>query len=506
MKTLFDPVFVIKTISCPKENDDMQVTNINPANYLGNVKLVFLFLALIFLVCPLSMAQWQGFQAPSRYHTDRTSYILTKDINNDTYPDIITVDVFTTNANSFGISLNDGTGHFQPETLIPIRAGYTVWDFADLNNDGLTDILTSYYWDNGIRVYNGSALLSFTEGPLMPTATHGGMSTIYDVDGDGKPDLVSISQGSGNPTRLHIFKGNGDGTFLPKVTYESPYTTARNLTITDINQDGLPDIVLAASYNKIPVFIQNQDHSFTSKEISVEHGEGVDNAVGDINNDDIPDIVYGSGDFVTAGKTDTIRVILGKGQGLFKPPYTTPGLSSITNPLYVRLADLNKDNYLDIITFDYLTNNLYYFLGNGDSTFAPPVKITTNDTIKNFEVNDLNQDGYPDIVTVNKDSVVSILLNKGESTNVETDPFSSMVSIYPNPFNESLTIELSLPATAFIKVDIVDMSGRKVDELANEKMTNETRLLHWNANTPTGIYFLRVSINEEQRIYKLIRY
>ncbi len=470
------------------------------------MKFLFICKVLLLFIYQSSIAQWMGFPNITQYPNTRNNYILTKDINNDSYPDLITANVFTGNSDSFGIHINDGTGHFHNEVLIPIRSGYTVWDFADLDKDGLTDMLTSYYWDNGMRVYMGSSFESFTEGPLVPTATHGWISRIYDMDGDGNLDLVSISHGSGNPVRLHIFKGKGDGTFFPKATYESQYATVRNLNIKDITQDGLPDIVLAGSYKKIPVFIQNPDHSYTPGEIPVEHGESFDNAIGDINNDGIPDIVYGSGNFVTEGLTDTIRIILGEGNGEFKPSYTLPGLSSIMNPIYVRLADINHDTNLDIITFDFLTKNLYYFLGNGDSTFVAPVEITAIDTINKFEVSDVNLDGLPDIITVNKNSTLSVILNEEESTSIETESFNSMLKVYPNPFKEFVTVELSLPVSALVRIAILDVYGSKIQELVNEKFVNQTYRYRWHSNGLPGIYLLSVAINEKHTIYKLINY
>ena len=43
------------------------------------------------------------------------------------------------------------------------------------------------------------------------TATHGGPSRFADYDGDGIPDVVSLSFGSGNPVRVHLFRGLGGG-------------------------------------------------------------------------------------------------------------------------------------------------------------------------------------------------------------------------------------------------------------------------------------------------------
>lgn len=470
------------------------------------MKFIFICKVLLLLICQSVIAQWAGFQNSTQYPSTSNYYVLAKDLNNDNYPDIITANVFTGNSNSFGISINDGTGHFQNEVLTPIRSGYTVWDFADLDKDGLSDMLTSYYWDNGIRIYMGTSFGSFKEGALVPTATHGWISKIHDMDADGNLDLVSISHGSGNPVRLHVFKGKGDGTFFQKATYESQFSTARNLNIKDINQDGLPDCVLAGSFNKIQIFIQNPDHSFTSGEVPVEHGESFDNAIGDINNDGIPDIIYGDGNFVTEGSTDTIRVTLGNGRALFKPSYTSPQLSVIQNPIHLKLADLNQDRNLDLITFDFQTKNIYYLLGNGDSTFAAPVKLTTNDIINRFEISDVNLDGFPDIITVNKNSTFSVILNNGEETaSIREESVNSMLKIYPTLFNEFVTIELSLSAPASVKIDILDVYGRKIKNLMNEKLENQTHRYCWNSNISSGIYFLSVLINDKHTTYKLTK-
>jgi hypothetical protein len=470
------------------------------------LKVIFTINLLLLLTCHLSLAQWNGFRNITHYPCTQNYYVLIKDVNNDNFPDIITANTFTRNSSSFDISINDGTGHFHRQIEIPIRSGYTVWDFADLDGDGYTDILTSYYWDNGIRIYQGNSYESFTEGPLVPTATHGWISKISDIDDDGNLDLVSISHGSGNPIRLHVFKGTGGGTFLPKLSYDSKFTTARYMNIKDINQDGLPDVVLAGSFNKIPVFVQNKDHTFSSDEIPVEHGECFDNALGDINNDGITDIVYGSGNFIPEGSTDTIRIALGKGNGVFKPSYTSSELLSIVNPIHLRLADLNQDRNLDIITFDFQTSHIFYFLGNGDGTFDAAVKIETNDTINKFEVNDVNQDSFPDIVTVNKSSSFSILLNNGKTTDVEDKSHNSMLKVFPNPFKDFANVELSIPEHANVKMDILDVYGRKKYELMNGKLESQFYKTIWHSDASPGIYFLSTVVDGKQIVLKMIKY
>ena len=118
----------------------------------------------------------------------------------------------------------------------------------------------------------------------------------------------------------------------------------------------------------------------------------------------------------------------------------------------------------------------------------------------------MNLDGYPDIITVNKNFTISVILNQGETTNVESESLSSMLKFYTNPFNEFVTIELSLPVNAFVKIDILDVYGRKTDELVNSKLVSQTYRYRWYSDGLAGIYLLRLAVNEKHITYKLIKY
>ena len=108
-------------------------------------------------------------------------------------------------------------------------------------------------------------------------------------------------------------------------------------------------------------------------------------ALGDLNNDGNLDIVVGSA-FGSPSGNGLITVLLGNGDGTFKPPvqYETG-----YDPEAFALADVNGDGKLDIVA---LTNclpgyggcppagTIQVFLGNGDGTFQSPIfsGITTS--------------------------------------------------------------------------------------------------------------------------------
>jgi parallel beta-helix repeat protein len=67
---------------------------------------------------------------------------------------------------------------------------------------------------------------------------------------------------------------------------------------------------------------------------------------------------------------------------------------------------------------------------------------------------------------------------------------------YPNPFNPSTTIRYQLPALSDVRLDVVDLLGRKVVALVSEKQSAGIYTVKLNAsafNLSSGIYFYRLS-------------
>ncbi len=69
-----------------------------------------------------------------------------------------------------------------------------------------------------------------------------------------------------------------------------------------------------------------------------------------------------------------------------------------TTPLVVKAADLNRDNYLDLVSVDISGNQLSIFLGNGDGTFRASTSIVTGSFPRDVVTDDLNGDGIIDLL------------------------------------------------------------------------------------------------------------
>src|SRR5258706_2648035 len=180
---------------------------------------VFAFMAREALATDCS--GWAGVQAPVRYASSADKVVLVRDLDGDGAPEIIVSGNHVDELGAFSLLPNRGDGTFAAERLVASGFGEELQDVGDLNHDHVPDLLVSNYWANGIVVYLGKGHLQFDGGTRYDTATHGGPSLIVDYDHDGTPDVISLSFGSGNPVRLHLFRGLGDGALGSKTTFDT---------------------------------------------------------------------------------------------------------------------------------------------------------------------------------------------------------------------------------------------------------------------------------------------
>jgi hypothetical protein len=84
----------------------------------------------------------------------------------------------------------------------------------------------------------------------------------------------------------------------------------------------------------------------------------------------------------------------------------------------------------------------------------------------------------------------------GNNGNGNDNAFYIHVNAYPNPFEQNLTIEVEFSREAEGRIDIYNMMGTKVAQLANGKFsTGEIHTYVWKSdrNMPEGVYLISVS-------------
>jgi Secretion system C-terminal sorting domain/FG-GAP-like repeat len=83
-----------------------------------------------------------------------------------------------------------------------------------------------------------------------------------------------------------------------------------------------------------------------------------------------------------------------------------------------------------------------------------------------------------------------------EAANVTTLPtVYGMNPIYPNPFNASTTITVTLPESADLTVNVYNVTGQQVAELANRQYSAGSHNLTFDASgMASGLYFVRATV------------
>jgi hypothetical protein len=77
--------------------------------------------------------------------------------------------------------------------------------------------------------------------------------------------------------------------------------------------------------------------------------------------------------------------------------------------------------------------------------------------------------------------------------------------VYPNPFTEQTTVSYNLPNTSNVNIEVYNFVGEKVQTIVNEaKGAGKHNAIFSNTNMAKGIYFIRVTAGNQQKMMKVI--
>ncbi|WP_263382564.1 CRTAC1 family protein [Granulicella arctica] len=289
---------------------------------------------------------------------------------------------------------NNRDGTFTDVTL-KAGLGHSGWGqgccVGDYDNDGWDDLFVSYYGQNVLYRNNGNG--TFTDVTVKAGLTQANAATkprwnsgcaFLDYDRDGHLDLfvanyidfdiktAPLPEAAGcsykgiqvacGPPGLQggkniLYHNNGDGTFSDVSQkagmWETVGTYALSVSVSDIDNDGWPDIYVANDSTAATLY-QNQKNG-TFKDIAIETGvayspdgkpqAGMGVSIGDFNRDGLFDIVKTN----FAGDTDSLYLNLGDGS--FEDRTYLSGLGVNTRYLGwgVGFFDMDNDGWLDIL-------------------------------------------------------------------------------------------------------------------------------------------------------------
>jgi FG-GAP-like repeat len=377
------------------------------------------------------------------------------DIDGDGNPDIVmgltSPQLFGEDINTSGFAyylMGHGDGTFAGVPAYPIGSAFpaTPIGVADFSGDNKPDVLfPATNTGNGskfLEVWKGSGNGAFTLDSKATTILNfPGLLAAGDVNGDTKQDAVmgvtDVSGFGADSGEVNVALGNGNDTFQTPVARYAINSTAGALTLGDFDSKGTRTAKLDVVMGGIASEDNSGNPTTGAVYILVNKGHGtfapakriasslnpVSFATGDLNKDGNLDLVISNAgnEFSTTPKSGSVLVLLGNGDGTFKPPTTlTPG----PYPGVVSIADVNGDGKPDLLVAAIPNKNafedsLFLYKGNGNGTFQPPVAIASGIFgLSGLAVGDLNGDGTQDIMTTACCGFTPpiILLGKGDGT------------------------------------------------------------------------------------------
>ncbi|CAF2748592.1 unnamed protein product, partial [Rotaria sp. Silwood2] len=322
-------------------------------------------------------------------------WITVGDFNRDNRLDIASSNY---GMNNVGILLGCGNGSFDPVTTFYTGDGSSPLfvEARDFNDDGILDIAVVNYGTSDIVVLFGFGDGSFLLGTAYRTGV-GSASYALAIGDFNNDSLIDIAVANEKSNDISIFITYDREPYAGITSYSTgsksqPYSIA----IGDLNNDGILDVVVA-NYGTHNVGIL-LGHSHGVFDTITTYSTGVGSApysvsVADFNKDNQLDIV------VTNSETDNIAILLGYGNGTFVigATYSTGARS---RPCTVAVGDFNNDNIPDIAIANFGTNNIFLLYGYGNGLFENGISYALGYGYRPYSIaiKDLNQDSWMDIV------------------------------------------------------------------------------------------------------------
>jgi len=178
-----------------------------------------------------------GFDALAPLHTgSRATDLVVIDVDRDSRADVLAA---LPDQDEVQVYLGDGSGAFVEGPAIGGSAPQAL-AVADFTGDGLLDVAVANGGDQTLVVRLGTEA-GFSEESSETRSQRAARLVATDVDRDGRLDLLALDDAAGV---LATLLGRGDGTF-----YNGPSIQVGErlggLAVTDLNGDGLPDLVLS---------------------------------------------------------------------------------------------------------------------------------------------------------------------------------------------------------------------------------------------------------------------
>jgi hypothetical protein len=281
----------------------------------------------------------------------------------------------------------DGT--FERNIYSSHRGGGSV-EFShrfDLNTDGYLDLFTSN--SGNVTLYWGSSSgYSAGNNRVYPISSRGANNDAADINTDGYPDLIARQYLSD----VTIFWGTPSGPDPSNLTNISA-SGGEAVYAADFNKDGYLDIATDLCQGSSGcVFWGSATGYNSSNRTELQNSvSGHNIEVGDLNRDGWLDIIF--------IRHPEYYIYWGSSTGFSNTNRSTLPALDQTGPHGLSIAELNGDEYLDIVTTAWYIDGSQIYWGSSSGYSAGNLQILNpGNSYGGSSIADMNKDGYIDIV------------------------------------------------------------------------------------------------------------
>lgn len=299
-----------------------------------------------------------------------------------------------------------------------------------------TNKLTAYSQKPFVTTYDGGggsfnfSPASFATRSSFATGAKPSASVAADIDGDGKPDLVTANTTDGT---ISILRNTGVNSiaFAQKTDFGVAASPV-DLQVADINGDAKLDIVVAGGSGVLSVLINNSTAgsiAFLPKQDIKIGNRAFAIATGDLDKDGKPDVA------ITTDTDNTVEIWKNTSAAGSISFQQQQKLTLVNNTRGLVIGDIDNDGKADVIVISPGDRSANFFLNtstSGPITFAAGVRVYIDESHytsipENVIIGEFNGDDKLDLI-ISCVSIFRIMTNQSTTGNIKFAPGSYQVS------------------------------------------------------------------------------